>query len=370
MRLAPLKSLTTIVFPDGLLLLLALAFLRPTGLPTWTGPLVLTYDYVVLCAAVLLAWYIGLSRVVFATLWLVVADGALGPLVSIANLEPDARQTAFQAVALLLPLKFLALALIRERARLVRRELLWLSLILAQAMLIFSVCRSPKAGWVEAVSAALGFAFTDPRWTQWTRLPQPSVLAFAAALALMTIRFCTWGGRLDRGFAWALVAVLLALEGAGRGWSPTNFLATAGLILIVALYADEYRVSHYDELTGLGDREALRSVLSTLSGRYALAVVDVDELKRINAHYRESVGNRALRVVAECVAGVRGGEVFRDEGDRFVIVFRGRRLTDVLPRLEALRVAVQGPRSACPGAGVSEERSPLEMPLGKAARWP
>src|SRR5579885_845730 len=100
MRVSSLKSLSSLFVPDGLLLLAAIAFLRPTGLPKWTAPMLLTYDYLAL------------------------ADGALGSF-SLASRLPAVRHGVFNTVGLLLPLNFLALALIQERHLAVRRDIAW-----------------------------------------------------------------------------------------------------------------------------------------------------------------------------------------------------------------------------------------------------
>lgn len=339
MRLFSSRSLFSFIVPDGLLLLAAVAFLRPTGLPPWTAPLVLTYDYLVLAMAVLVAWYVGLSRVVFATLLLGLADGALGAF-SPARHTPGLSHVVFNAVGLLLPLNFLALALIQERHLSVHRDIMWFGLIVAQALFVVGLCFMPDSHLTAAVAASLDVSFVDPRWTTWTALSQSSLLAFGAALILVTARFIVHGSRLDRGFFWSLMAAFVALHGTARGWSPTHFLATAGLIVMVALYADEYRLSHYDDLTNLPDRRAFLQSMKHLTGQSTIAVVDVDGMKQINTDYGEAVGNRALQLAVAQLRRLRGGQGYRCGGDRFVIVFRGRRLTEVLPRLEALKTAM------------------------------
>jgi len=193
-----------------------------------------------------------------------------------------------------------------------------------------------------AIAAALHSAFIDPGATRWTALSQPALLAFFAGLALVSARFVLQGSRLDRGFVWALMATFLALHGMGLGWSPTNFLATAALILIVAVYADEYRVSHYDEVTGVQGRDAFYQALRDAVAPYALAVIDIDEMKRLNERYGDAMRDKALRLVARKVARVRGGAAFRYDRDKFAVLFRGKSASVVLPRLEALRAAVQG----------------------------
>jgi len=339
MRVSSLKSLSSLFVPDGLLLLAAIAFLRPTGLPKWTAPMLLTYDYLVLALAILVAWYVGLSRVVFATLLLALADGALGSF-SLASRLPAVRHGVFNTVGLLLPLNFLALALIQERHLAVRRDIAWFVVILMQALLVVGLCLAPSSGWAAVILPSLDVTFIDPRWLRWSVLNQASLLAFAAALVLVTARFIVSGSRLDRGFFWSLLAAFIAMQGAARGWSPTHFLATAGLILMVALYADEYRLSHYDELTNLPDRAAFLQTLKEVKGQFTIAVIDIDNMKQINTDYGEALGNVALRLLAAKLRRLRRGQAFRCGGDKFAVIFQGRTVSDVLPRLEALKAGM------------------------------
>ena len=341
MRHSSIQPVISFLVPDGVLLLAALALLRPAGLPKWTGLMILTYDYLLLAGAVVLAWYMGLSRVMMATLLLALADGALSRFPGM-SVTIGAGRTVFNAVALLLPMNFLALSLIEERRFVLRRDMVWLSAIFMQVCVVLWLCFSRQSQHAAALAASLQFAFIDPGMTRWTPLSQTALLAFGAGFALVSARFVLQGSRLDRGFVWALMATFLALHGTGLGWSPTNFLATAALILIVAVYADEYRVSHYDDVTGVQGRDAFYRTLRDASGGYALAVIDIDEMKQLNERYGDVVRDKTLQLVARKVARVRGGTAFRYDRDKFAVLFHGKSAAGVLPRLEALRTAIQG----------------------------
>jgi diguanylate cyclase (GGDEF)-like protein len=341
MRQSLPHTLVSFVLPNGVLLLAALALLRPTGLPKWTGLLILTYDYLVLVGAVVLSWYVGLSRVMISTLLLAIADGALSRF-SGGGLTIGLGRTVFDAIALLLPINFLALSLIEDRRFVLRRDIVWLGAIVMQVCLVLWLCFSRRSPLAAAIAASLQFAFIDPGATRWTPLSQPALLAFGAGFVLVSARFVLQGSRLDRGFVWALMAMFLALHGTGLGWSPTNFLATAALILIVAVYADEYRLSHYDDVTGVQGRDAFYQALRDAGGPYALAVIDIDEMKPLNERYGDAIRDKTLRLVARKVSRLRGGKAFRYDRDKFAVLFYGKSAADVLPRLEALRAAIQG----------------------------
>ena len=326
------------VLPDGLLVVAAVGFLRPGGLPNVVLPLEQAFAYLVLGAGILLGLYVRHARILLAMLLLTLADRALFNLTGVEAASTGVDRTVFNAVALLLPLNLLALALITEREILISREVIRLVLILAQAFLVGWICLPDNA----ALAAALESPFVDPRYTGWTPMAQAPLLAFGAALMLQTVRFTAYRNPVDRGFFWALVAAFLALHGIRAGWSPTNFLATAGLILIIDTYAEIYRSTYYDELTGMRGRVALDQALFNLGNRYAIAVIDIDHMKQINATHGFPAGDQVLRMVATRIAAMPGdGEAFRDDGNKFAVVFSGKPAIDVLSHLEELRKAVE-----------------------------
>jgi diguanylate cyclase (GGDEF)-like protein len=243
----------------------------------------------------------------------------------------------FSAVALLLPLNLLALSLITERSLLISREFARLILVFLQVFFVSWI------GLPENVdfAAALESSFIAPRYTDWTPVAQPALVAFGAALALQTARFTSYRNPVDRGFFWALVSVFLALHGTRAGWSPTNFLATAGLILIIAAYAEIYQSTYYDELTGMRGRPYWDQAVANLGSRYAIALVDIDGMKRLNETQGYAVGDQILRMVARKVTNLSGdGKAFRYDGNRFAVLFHDKSVTTVLPHLEELRKAI------------------------------
>ncbi|MGH7261901.1 MAG: GGDEF domain-containing protein, partial [Nitrospiraceae bacterium] len=227
--------------------------------------------------------------------------------------------------------------LITERRLLISRELVRLILVLLQ---VFCVSWIGLPENVE-IAASLESSFVDPQYTAWTPLAQPALIAFGAALVLQTARFVSYRNPVDRGFFWALVSAFIALHSTRAGWSPTNYLATAGLILIIAAYAEVYRSTYYDELTGLRGRVALDQALFNLGSRYSVAVIDLDGLKAVNEAHGYAVGDQALRMVATKLAAMAGdGDAFRSDGNRFTVVFRNTPVADAVPHLEELRQAV------------------------------
>lgn len=113
--------------------------------------------------------------------------------------------------------------------------------------------------------------------------------------------------------------------------------ATTTTAAAAGLYAHRlHRRLHTDELTGLGNRDALQRAFartqrsSRPGGLVGLLLCDLDRFKQINDRYGHRFGDRALQIVAdELCAFVTGGEVpIRLHGDEFAVL---------LPDLEAVR---------------------------------
>jgi len=100
-----------------------------------------------------------------------------------------------------------------------------------------------------------------------------------------------------RTFAWAMIPTFLGLSTVrlGNPGFSTFYLATAALILIVAVVEASYHMAYQDSLTGLPARRALNEALLRLGGHYTVAMVDVDHFKRINDHHGHDVGDRCSR---------------------------------------------------------------------------
>ncbi len=95
------------------------------------------------------------------------------------------------------------------------------------------------------------------------------------------------------------------------------------------LHVENGFASRRDPLTGLADRSALVTRLTTLlkgdrsaDRRFAVLFIDLDYFKQVNDQFGHLVGDRALSEVAQrLVQCVRGGdEVFRYGGDEFVVL--------------------------------------------------
>ena len=99
-----------------------------------------------------------------------------------------------------------------------------------------------------------------------------------------------------------VIAVFAALSWRAAGPGQELWLATAGLILVVAVIEASYMMAYRDGLTELPSRRALNEALPRLSGQFTVAMVDVDHFKRFNDTYGHDAGDHVLRLVAARLA--------------------------------------------------------------------
>lgn len=341
--------------PGGLLLTVAFIATLVESLHPWLdlagryGPLVL------LGLAFLLGWRFNRSRLVFCVLLLFLADR----LVWAGSMSSDtAAQAAPWLLALLLPLNFLLLSLIRERGLFTPIGGCRLLAIAVQAGLVgYLALEEPAAALTQLarVDLALPMDFF---------LSVPIALAFVAATATIFWRFGRHRDHFGQGMWWALATAMVALLVRGPSWHASYYVTVAGLILLIAALESAHGMAFRDELTGLPGRRALNEAMLRLRGQYSVAMVDIDHFKDFNDQYGHDVGDQVLRMVAGKLRQVRGGgRAFRYGGEEFTILFPGRNRQEALPHLEEAREGVAAAHFRLRGA-----RRPSRKPKGGKSR--
>jgi diguanylate cyclase (GGDEF)-like protein len=132
------------------------------------------------------------------------------------------------------------------------------------------------------------------------------------------------------------------LEAKNRELAETNRrLAEASEQLAVA--------ARTDALTGLLNRRALEAMLAERAGTPqagTLAVVDLNDLKKLNDLHGHAAGDAAIRLVARALrAQFRITDpVFRIGGDEFLVLLEGGHAAELSGRLRSLEAALRGLR--------------------------
>lgn len=102
------------------------------------------------------------------------------------------------------------------------------------------------------------------------------------------------------------------------------------------------RDSQTDKLTNIGNRKALESFYKDLDrkkNKYCLAMIDIDDFKKVNDRYGHLCGDDVLVRVAETALSMtKNGNVFRYGGEEFIIIMKED--NDTLSTIDNIRQAI------------------------------
>ena len=176
------KSILAVLFPGGLIFLIAIGFLRPQGLPMWLQQPIAALPYIVLTFGLIFGWYFASSRMILSLLVLALADRAL-VLFSTTDADQAAlSQTIVAISAFLVPLNLLAFSILKEDSLSTLRGLTRVVLVLVQPFLLLWLCLPNQQNWLP-----LSHGSTSPRCT-WNgrRFRSRRCLPLPTALLLRT----------------------------------------------------------------------------------------------------------------------------------------------------------------------------------------
>jgi diguanylate cyclase (GGDEF)-like protein len=331
-----MKRIFSKLVPEVLILAAAaLLVTLPSLRGTATG-LATVFPFTVVAAALLLGWRFNRSRLVFA-----IALLALTEYLLLKGVTVPRDRFYFHAMTFLLPINLALVALLPERGTLTPAGLVRWVLLGVQVLVVVFLAKS----FPDKVLTFLTARLLPARFTAWTPVQQPSMVAFVAIGALLFLAWLREPQSPVRGYFYALIAVFAALSWPAAGSGQEIWLATAGLILVIAVIEASYMMAYRDGLTELPGRRALNEALPRLSGQFTVAMVDVDHFKRFNDTYGHDAGDHVLRLVAARLAlASGGGTAYRYGGEEFALVFPGKGQDECLPHLEELREVVETSR--------------------------
>jgi diguanylate cyclase (GGDEF)-like protein len=306
------------------------------GVPSVYNPIMPLLAEILAVVSLILALRFRRSRLAIAALLLALVNLLMR---SQLGTEPWAHP-GFALLAVALPLNLGVLAFLRDRPLMHARSLVHIGIILVQPWLVVGLL------YLGNQAPALPTTAT-PAWLEILSTPQTPLLAFLIAVVFTLLALALRKGAFEGSLLWVLAAsglVVFRAEGVGQA---TLLLTAAQLALLVGLVEDSYRLAFHDELTGLPSRRALNEAMRSLSGDFALAMVDVDHFKKFNDRYGHDAGDQALKMVAEELSRVGGGgRAYRYGGEEFSVVFTGKSPDHARQPLEDLRSAIEAKRFA------------------------
>jgi diguanylate cyclase (GGDEF)-like protein len=331
-----MKRLLSKFVPEVLILVAAALLLTMPSLRGTVTGLATVFPFTVIAAALLLGWRFNRSRLVFA-----IALLALTEYLLLKGVDTPRERVFLHAMTFLVPINLALVALLPERGTLTPAGLLRWVLLGVQVLVVVFLAQSFPDKALKFLTTRL----LPAGLTTWTPVAQPSIVAFVAIGALLVLAWWREPQSPVRGYFYALIAVFAALSWPAAGSGQEIWLATAGLILVIAVIEASYMMAYRDGLTELPGRRALNEALPRLSGQFSVAMVDVDHFKRFNDTYGHDAGDHVLRLVAARLAQAPGGgTAYRYGGEEFAVVFPGKGQDECLPHLEELREIIETSR--------------------------
>ena len=329
----PMKRIFSKLVPEVLILAAAALLLTLPSLRGGAKGLATVFPFTVAAAALLLGWRFNRSRLVFS-----IALVALTEYLLLKGVDTPRDRVCFLALTFLLPINLALVALLPERGTLTTAGLLRWVLLGVQALAVVFIAQA----FPDKALKFLTTHIVPARWTGWTPVQQPALIAFSGIVVLLILAWLREPQSPVRGYFYAFFAVFAALSWPAAGPGQEIWLATAGLILVIAVIEASYLMAYRDGLTELPGRRALNEALPRLSGQFTVAMVDVDHFKRFNDTYGHDAGDHVLRLVAARLAQAPGGgTAYRYGGEEFALVFPGKGQDECLPHLEELREMVE-----------------------------
>ena len=322
MRVFNAGTLKSLFVPGGLWLI-AVVTLVYSGWLTLALPAITLLYYCSIAGGMLLAWRFHSSRIFLCVLVLFLAQQAA----SLSVGEPPYIPATLNALAVLVPMNFVLISLMRERGFTIESIAPIVLFLFVQALTLTVFCGASGRARV------LPIPFPLPRY---------AALALSFAVILLVVRFFLSRKPLDGALLWSLGVFFLALRCAPLARPSTAYWTTSACILATAVIENSYLLAYHDELTALPSRRAFNDALMRMKNPYSIAVVDIDHFKCFNDTYGHDTGDQVLRLVASNLAQVTGGgQAYRCGGEEFNILFPGKTTAEVHPHLEKLREIIE-----------------------------
>ena len=156
-------------------------------------------------------------------------------------------------------------------------------------------------------------------------------------------------------------------------WQGTVTAFEAKVAKLEAQLRTSQEEASVDPLTGVANRRSFDRVLRTaMEGRgrrFILAVIDVDDFKRINDTFGHAAGDEVLKMVADTLTGaVRGDDVVaRIGGDEFALVAHGLSLAQADRRMRTMMAVVGGANVGMTGTKLTVSCGIAEFSAGDTA---
>lgn len=312
------------------------------------------YPLIVIGAGVLVGLLFKRMWLMLVILILAIADRVLLYFAANTVVPMEGGRLIYHAISFLLPLNLCVFAFMKRRGDMTWQSIGLLGAILLQGGAVTFIYQFRSLGFgafLEDSSITGGLLERIP-------LSQLALFAFGLAFAYYLFLYIRTRGVIERAFCWALISIFYALALDRIGPESSIYFSTAGLIFVVSVIENIYGEGFQDELTDLPTGKSMRGILSRLNTGYTVAMIEVDNFKRLRDNHGRRVSKQVLRSIGEKLKSVTGGgEPFHYEGKVFAVIFPGMFLQNTLPHMEELRQLIKKP-----GPIPHDEKSPRKKP--------
>jgi len=330
-----LRSLNTVLIPA---LLLAAAWLAADWkIPRAVATLWAYAPFIFFILLGLLAIAYGRGRPLLAAIVLLCALLVqLDAGRSLIGWHPQGLSTLI--VACFVPLNLCLIAWYEERGVFTWFGAMRLALVAVQ-LAILAGCAYFFEGWFATIHGLLVADWIDVNIA--SGLPQAGIAAFTVTAIVLLIATCIERTHLLFALTAGFFGYAISVSLPGLNLLHAMGIAIA-LMIAISILRDSYDMAYRDELTGLPQRRALNELFMSLSGKYAVAMIDVDHFKKFNDRHGHDVGDDVLKMVAMQIGKVRdGGRAFRYGGEEFTVVYPGKSREQALRSLELVRESIE-----------------------------
>ena len=322
-----IKNILHFLFPGGVLFIGCAVILYTDAWLRIESSHIDIIGLILLAFGLFLGWRFDRNRLLYALLLLLAADISDRWFISLSTFT-----TLHQVIAVLVPLNFILIGLMREKGSRSFYSFTQMSLLPLQAGLIY---------WWLTYGNSAYFKLLNSHFlpAPFNIVPDALIAAFIVAMAIQIIRYFRYQNPIETAFVWAILCSSIAgvLQ---PGTEATLFRIFSALIIIISVFEMSYALAYRDELTALPSRRALNEAFTKLGGQYSVAMADIDHFKKLNDTYGHDVGDQVLRMVAARMEKCASGPVYRYGGEEFCLVFPGCNRDETMEPLEELRKAI------------------------------
>lgn len=278
------------------------------------------------------------GRTGFAALLMLVAYNVIQQRLQ-SPLSTGSTLFEYYFLALVLPLNLVLLLFLPERSIFTFKAIPYHSAFVVQAAVFYWFIKPEQLPLITALLNSL-----EPWLLAFGELSVlPTVLFGLLICAVLTaaILMLFRDEASDQAVLSALLACTLMVVEFDKPWVSVSMFMVCGILLLVNILKRSHEQAFIDELTCIPGRRALNSDMAQLSGKYTIAMLDIDRFKLFNDTYGHDIGDTVLKMVATQLTMVKGrGKVYRYGGEEFTILFKGKSAQDCVTHLDDIRLLI------------------------------